>query len=96
MAASARHPRLLRAFPSWVISLHRTANKKLRPHEYAFKVPRQMTKFDVKEYLETVYGVKVAEVQTVNYDGACNWERTTVPARGWALRVTLGARGRQN
>lgn len=70
--------RFVKAFPNWVMTLHRTTGKQsLRPNEYVFKVPKEMTKFDIRQYMEKLYGVKVESVNTVRYDGACHarWGR---------------------
>ena len=34
-----------------------------------FKVPPKMNKFDIKEYLSSVYQLPVKKVNTANYDG---------------------------
>lgn len=36
---------------------------------YTFKVAKNATKTQVKEAVETIFGVKVAKVNTSNYDG---------------------------
>ncbi|GBG32913.1 50S ribosomal protein L23 [Hondaea fermentalgiana] len=36
---------------------------------YTFRVPPQMNKFQISDYLEAVYDLRVKKVHTVNYDG---------------------------
>lgn len=70
MSAVSR-TRFVKAFPNWVVTLHRTTGKQtLRPNEYVFKVPPEMTKFDIRQYLEKLYSVKVEAISTVRTDGA--------------------------
>ena len=38
-------------------------------HKYTFIVPTTVTKIEVKKAVEEVFGVKVAKVNTMNYDG---------------------------
>ena len=38
-------------------------------HKYTFIVPTTVNKIEVKKAVEEVFGVKVAKVNTMNYDG---------------------------
>lgn len=99
--------RFVKAFPNWVMTLHRTTGKQsLRANEYVFRVPKEMTKFDIRQYLEKLYGVEVKTVNTVRYDGACregrgpavarlprSERRATLPGPGRRCRSRRGASG---
>jgi ribosomal protein L23 len=55
-------------FPSAVFTLIRSGIK--RPaNELTFRVPRYMTKLDIKAYLEGLYGSKVTGVETTTFLG---------------------------
>ena len=38
-------------------------------HRYTFAVDKDANKFEIKEAVEKIFGVKVASVNTMNYDG---------------------------
>lgn len=38
-------------------------------HKYTFEVPKTVNKLEIKYAVEEVFGVKVAKVNTMNYDG---------------------------
>ena len=52
-------------FPRQTVTLVRSAG----PDKGIFKVDPKMTKLEVREYLEKVYGLPVRKVNTTNYDG---------------------------
>lgn len=43
--------------------------KQLPPNQAAFRVPNYLQKFDIKQYLEKLYGVNVVAVKTFNFIG---------------------------
>ncbi|KAJ3085716.1 hypothetical protein HK102_013896 [Quaeritorhiza haematococci] len=54
-------------FPNIIFRLVRS---NLPPHQAVFRVPPQLTKPDIKHYLETVYPpVTITDVRTMNYHG---------------------------
>ncbi|KNC48304.1 50S ribosomal protein L23 [Thecamonas trahens ATCC 50062] len=59
--------RLVR-FPSMTIRLMQST-KRLPKDTLAFKVPRKVGKFEIKAYMEALYGVRVASVNTAIYPG---------------------------
>lgn len=55
-------------FPSTIFTLIRSGIK--RPaNTFTFRVPRHLTKLDVKAYLEGLYAVKVESVETTTFIG---------------------------
>ncbi len=44
-------------------------------NEYVFEVDRKATKIDVRNAVKIVYGVKVTDVRTMNYDGKARRKR---------------------
>ena len=52
-------------FPRQTVTLVRPAG----PNKGIFKVDPKMTKLEVREYLQKVYGLPVRKVNTANYDG---------------------------
>ena len=52
-------------FPRQTVTLVRSSG----PDKGIFKVDPKMTKLEVREYLEKVYGLPVRKVNTTNYDG---------------------------
>ena len=52
-------------FPRQIVALMKTAG----PNTGIFRVDPKMTKLDVREYLQKVYGLPVKKVNTANYDG---------------------------
>lgn len=53
-------------FPNIIFTMVRSG-KERAPNEVVFRVPRFLNKLDIKQYLEGLYGVKVANVRTVNF-----------------------------
>ena len=54
-------------FPNFVFTLLRPVKR--APNEVAFKVNKILTKYDIKNFLEKAYGLKVLAVSTVNFLG---------------------------
>lgn len=61
--------------PSTIIRLTGEALRERDPNrlQYVFKVPPKMTKPEIKEYLQKIYGMDVKKVNTTNYEG--KWKR---------------------
>lgn len=53
-------------FPNFIFTLVRSG-KSRAANQAVFRVPRILNKLDIKQYLEGLYGVKVASVQTFNF-----------------------------
>lgn len=53
-------------FPNFVFTLVRSG-KTRAPNEVVFRVPRFLNKLDIQQYLEGLYGVRVADVKTFNF-----------------------------
>ena len=70
-------------FPRQTVTLVRSAG----PDKGIFKVDPKMTKLEVREYLEKVYGLPVRKVNTTNYDGKLK----RVPGRFYALDACVWA-----
>lgn len=58
-------------FPQFTMTLMRRASAAQPPNNFVFRVDPKMTKLEIREYLQKVYGLPVQRVATVNYDGAC-------------------------
>ena len=68
-------------FPHWVVKWIREPYLKTeawlkRPVE-VFHVPPKMTKFEIKEYLTKLYGLKVSKVHTAIYNGRRKLDQAT-------------------
>jgi hypothetical protein len=57
-------------FPNMALTLVRRSTAKLPKNMYMFRCDPKYTKSEIREYLEKVYGVNVASVNTINYLGA--------------------------
>lgn len=51
-------------FPEMALTLVRRASSKLPFNHYLFKTDPKWTKNEIKEYLQKIYGVKVARITT--------------------------------
>lgn len=56
-------------FPNFVLKLVRS---NLPPHQAVFHCPPQLTKPEIKSFLEKVYGIGVRDVRTMNYLGSAS------------------------
>jgi ribosomal protein L23 len=74
--------------PEMALTLVRRATAKLPPHHYLFRTTPKWTKLEIKEYLEKVYGVKVARLSTSISQGASHH------AAAAAARCAAWPRGR--
>jgi large subunit ribosomal protein L23 len=63
--------------PQQIFQLIRRPGRDYGPSTYAFRVPQNMTKHDIKEYLTKIYDMDVTRVATMNYEGTV---RRTVQA----------------
>ena len=54
-------------FPNLTFRLLRSAD--FPANMVAFRIPPSLHKFDIKNYLQSVYGLRVLKVRTVNYEG---------------------------
>jgi large subunit ribosomal protein L23 len=74
--------------PNFVVQLIRNRTplgKPYNPYEAAFRIPKNLTKHDLRSYLYFVYGVKTTYIRTDNYIGAfkrLGHSRTKVRRRG--------------
>lgn len=85
----AQGPKLY--FPNFVFTLVRSG-KPRDSKEVVFRVPRILNKLDIKQYLEGLYGVKVAAVQTFNFlPKSTRQGRHYTPARKNAIVRLEGA-----
>ncbi|RKO99471.1 hypothetical protein CXG81DRAFT_7154, partial [Caulochytrium protostelioides] len=39
----------------------------LPPHQAVFRVPLQLNKFDIKDYLQNLYNISISDVRTMIY-----------------------------
>ncbi|KAJ1980666.1 mitochondrial 54S ribosomal protein YmL41 [Dimargaris xerosporica] len=62
-------------FPNIIFRLVRS--ERLQPNQAAFKVPVNVNKFDVRDYLTHLYGVTVLDVRTVIYPGSKKLNRAS-------------------
>ncbi|KAJ3526640.1 hypothetical protein NMY22_g10082 [Coprinellus aureogranulatus] len=46
---------------------HTPAGEPYNPYEATFRIPKSVTKTDIRSYLDTVYGVKTTYIRTDNY-----------------------------
>ena len=75
------------------IITEKTASRRDSANEVAFKVARDANKIEIKKAVETMFGVKVSKVSTMNFGGKPKRERTLGYGRtaGWKRAVvTLG------
>mmetsp|Transcript_11259 Transcript_11259/g.39219 ORF Transcript_11259/g.39219 Transcript_11259/m.39219 type:complete len:109 (-) Transcript_11259:59-385(-) len=56
-------------FPKFTMTLMRRASAAQPANNLVFRVDPKMTKPEIRQYLERVYGLPVTRVATVNYDG---------------------------
>lgn len=63
---SAAGPKLF--FPNTVFTLIRSGIKK-EPNMFTFRVPKHLSKMDIKAYLEGLYNVQVESVETTTFLG---------------------------
>lgn len=54
-------------FPNIIFRLVRSPQ--FPPHQAVFKVPPQLSKLDIKEYLTKLYNITITDVRTMNYLG---------------------------
>ncbi len=47
----------------------RLVRSHLPPHQAVFRVPKQLTKLDIKAYLENLYKINITDVRTMVYLG---------------------------
>lgn len=72
-------------FPNLVFTLVRSG-KARQSNEVVFRVPRFLNKLDIKQYLEKLYGVSVADVRTFNFlPKSTRQGRNYVPGRKNAI-----------
>lgn len=71
-------------FPSFTMAMLRS--EKLKPNQVAFKVVPRVNKYDIKQYLEKIYGVKVNNIMVFNFLGYTKrsprtpWRKIKTPA----------------
>lgn len=56
-------------FPQFAMTMVRRVSATQAPNNFVFRVDPKMTKPEIKQYLERIYGVNVQRVATVNYEG---------------------------
>ena len=64
-------------------------------NEYVFEVDTKATKLDIAHAIRTIFGKKVAQVRTCNYDGKARRKRTASAGRtsAWKKAVVRLAPG---
>lgn len=65
-------------FPNVKLAIMKGKNKQ---QAVAFKTDKKLTKFEINQFLTTVYGLHVKKVNTLNYEPALGHHRSAGPKR---------------
>merc|ERR1739848_346744 len=61
-------------FPNVTMHLHRNGNQQGTTNQLVLRTAPQWGKLDVKNFLEQVYGIKAAKVNSLNVEGKKKWK----------------------
>lgn len=71
------NPQTRLLLPQFWMKIMRDERNKSPPNSVQFEVHREMTKHDIREYLEKIYEVKVLKIRTYTIEGKDAFDRAT-------------------